>query len=188
MKMIAGLFCILLCACSANIAFNSIGTPLQPRFVDNSDGTFTDTLTRLTWTKDDNTPGPSNCWPGSLKNMWFADFYLDCLNKAGYLGHNNWRLPTHIELESLLCTPEVKNRTILKSQVCASLRHHDYWSNVDLAIFIYMGGLMIYNLRGSIYTYNQSYSYPVWPVRSDNHAVPEKAGFNPGFRRESLTE
>lgn len=168
LKMAAGLLCVLFTACSANIASNGFIEPLQPRFADNSNGTFTDMETHLTWTKDDNAPGPPYCWPGREKNIVLAEYYFECLNRNNYLGYNNWRMPTHKELDDLLCTTEVKNRTILKPPVCARLSKHDYWSSVDLAILIYKRRLMLYNLLGPLYIYNMNSFYLVWPVRSGN--------------------
>ena len=75
----------------------------DPRFVDNKDGTMTDYLTGLMWTKDGCTPGPDVCqyngpgaktWPQGLQ-------YVACLNTRKYLGYTDWRMPNILELESL---------------------------------------------------------------------------------------
>ena len=80
------------------------GVPWAPvRFTDNKNGTVTDTLTGLMWTKDGCTPGPDVCqynghgdktWPQGLK-------YVACLNAQKYLGYTDWRMPNILELESL---------------------------------------------------------------------------------------
>jgi hypothetical protein len=64
------------------------------RFVDNSDGTITDTLTGLLWTADASFSGATN-WQGAL------DFAYN-QNSITYLGYGTWRLPTSRELFSLI--------------------------------------------------------------------------------------
>ena len=73
-----------------------------PRFTDNLDGTVTDALTGLTWTKDGNAPGPAACNPGAAKTWEEALDYVACLNANAYLGHGDWRLPNRNELRSLV--------------------------------------------------------------------------------------
>jgi len=63
----------------------------NPRFIDNSDETVTDTLTGLMWTQDASLNG-FNLWSESL------DFCM-ALDVAG---HENWRLPNVKELLSLI--------------------------------------------------------------------------------------
>ncbi len=67
------------------------------RFVDNGDGTVTDTKTGLMWAALDN---------GSNISWLNADTY--CLNYDGG-GYGDWRMPTLTELESLY-DPKVENR------------------------------------------------------------------------------
>lgn len=61
----------------------------QPRFVDNCNGTVTDTQTGLTWAAKDN-EGDSN-WENAKQY---------CENYRGG-GHSDWRMPTVAELQSL---------------------------------------------------------------------------------------
>jgi hypothetical protein len=58
-------------------------------FVDNADGTVTDMTTQLLWQKD---PGPKLTQPMGIT-------YCQTLNLAG---HCDWRLPTRIELGTLV--------------------------------------------------------------------------------------
>lgn len=157
-------------SCSTKISSPSTTEPLESHFVDNLDGTFTDKRNLLQWTKNDSTPGPGSCYGGTEKNFMYSIWHLQCLNKQNFLGHNDWRMPTYQELESLLAAPEIKNGTIVSPQAHERLRNHDYWSTTDVAIFIYRQGIMIYNVIGPIYIYHIPYAYYVWPVRSDNRA------------------
>ena len=67
------------------------------RFVNNGDGTVTDTKTGLMWAAKDN---------GGLINWTDARSY--CQSYIGG-GHKDWRMPTLAELTSLY-DPEVKNK------------------------------------------------------------------------------
>jgi hypothetical protein len=66
------------------------GCPYEGRFVDNKDGTVTDTCTRLMWQKD-----------SKLEVKPWCDALLYC-EELVLAGHDDWRLPNIRELESLL--------------------------------------------------------------------------------------
>ena len=67
------------------------------RFVNNGDGTVTDTKTGLMWAAKDN---------GDLINWTDARSY--CQNYSGG-GHTDWRMPSLVELTSLY-DPEIQNK------------------------------------------------------------------------------
>ena len=82
-----------------------------PRFVDNSvassaDQTGTDKLTGLIWTKDANSAAGTKTWQEALD-------YIKTLNSQNYQGHNDWRLPNRIELQSLVNRQQSNLRTRL---------------------------------------------------------------------------
>ena len=62
-------------------------------FVDNGDGTVTDTATGLMWQKD-GSPKPL-----TLKR---AAYYIKSLNDKRFMGYSDWRMPTVEELASLI--------------------------------------------------------------------------------------
>jgi hypothetical protein len=81
----------------------------NPRFVDNGNQTVSDNLTGLIWTKDGNViqardPGfDTDRTAGDGLVTWqHALDYIKKLNQENYLGHNDWRLPNVIELESMV--------------------------------------------------------------------------------------
>jgi len=100
-----------------------------PRFVDNGDGTVTDRQTRLQWEKKTGTVGDPNDLndPHNVNNTYtwsssgtgaaadgtaYADFLsrlnlcisVDAvaLQEPGFAGHCDWRLPTVVELRTIL--------------------------------------------------------------------------------------
>jgi hypothetical protein len=80
------------------------GCPTQGRFVDNGDGTVTDTCTGLMWQKEtadvngDGTVSPD--WNGGDAVTWVeALAYCEGLSFAG---HEDWRLPNVRELQSIV--------------------------------------------------------------------------------------
>jgi hypothetical protein len=80
------------------IGFTVIPAMASSRFVDNGDGTVTDTKTRLMWAAKDN--GSPIHW---------EDAFSYCQNYGGG-GHTDWRMPTLAELESLYNFEEKNKR------------------------------------------------------------------------------
>jgi hypothetical protein len=83
--------------------------PSPFRFVDNGDGTISDTATGLVWEKKSNDGGIHDssktfAWStgasGSPDGTVFTQF-LAALNKQPFAGHSDWRLPTAEEFRSL---------------------------------------------------------------------------------------
>jgi hypothetical protein len=66
------------------------------RFLDNGDGTVTDSETKLTWTLQDS-------W--QFENQWLswdeAEKYIDQLNTISFAKTQDWRLPSRLEIATL---------------------------------------------------------------------------------------
>jgi len=138
----------------------------DPRFTDNADGTITDELTGLMWTKDGYAPGPVACSPGEDKTWEEALDYVDCLNSDGYLGHDDWRLPNRNELRSLVNHAD-DTSDWLNGQGFTNVQGLGYWTSTTYAYddetsnawFVDLGTVTVdYSGKGS--------SRPVWAVRS----------------------
>jgi uncharacterized repeat protein (TIGR01451 family) len=129
----------------------------DPRFTDNGDGTMTDNLTGLMWTKNANLPGGYKTWQQAL----------DYCNNLTLGGYNDWRLPNVNELESLINANEADSATWLHVQGFTNVQAHDYWSSTTLAA--YPDGAWVVDMSlGYVYYDDKSYYgfYYVWPVRA----------------------
>ena len=94
----------------------------DPRFTDNGDGSVTDNLTHLIWTKDANMPGEPKAWQDALA-------YCEELS-LGACG-DNWRLPNKNELHRLLSYGTVQ--PALPSGHPFTNVHSDYyWSSTSI--------------------------------------------------------
>jgi len=126
----------------------------DPRFTDNSDGTMTDNLTGLMWTKDANLPGGTTDWQLALD-------YANSLTLAGY---SDWRLPNVNELESLVNGAEANTAAWLNAQGFTNVQADSYWSSTTYAPST--DDAWIVNMWfGYVHAVFKS-SYYVWPVRS----------------------
>ena len=121
------------------------------RFVNNGDGTVTDTVTGLMWAAKDN---------GGLINWHNASIYSQRFEAGGY---NDWRLPTLIELASLF-EPIAKNKHGYHVDQMINITAASCWaadtSNGEAARFNFT--------YGEVYWLYKSFSGPsrVLPVRT----------------------
>jgi hypothetical protein len=78
--------------------------PALAAYVDNGDGTVTDTVTGLMWDKCPYDQTANDCSGGSAFRFTWANALVQtvALNGINYKGHNDWRLPSIRELESLV--------------------------------------------------------------------------------------
>ena len=101
-------------------------------YIDNKDGTITDTLTGLMWQKD------------TLSTMSYDNAVLSC-SKLDLAGHRDWRLPTIKELCSLVdyhrCDPacHVDLVDITRSGFYWSSTRHQYWEGYAWGVGFYLG-------------------------------------------------
>src|SRR5215471_19246394 len=87
--------------------------PPPVRFVDNGDGTVTDTLMQLQWEKKSNTCPGLHCVEDAYTWLDAREHFIPAVNDSspdgvlstGLGGHRDWRLPTIDELQSILLAP-----------------------------------------------------------------------------------
>lgn len=104
---------------------SSYSVPDKDRFVDNMDGTVTDTKTNLMWIK--------NGWPGGFIS---AVPWIEAMNKVNNFRHGNfsdWRLPTIEEWNSLIDANN-QNPALIEPNPFKNLNSHiPYWSKTEYA-------------------------------------------------------
>ena len=84
------------------------------RFIDNKDGTISDSKTGLMWIKND-----SFLHSGHWINWSEAKAYINNLNKTGFANYFDWKLPTTRELKTLYEAEKVNS-----SQVGREMKIH----------------------------------------------------------------
>jgi len=135
------------------------GSSIDPRFVDNGDGTITDSATNLMWAKDGNDAGCNN---GSKITWASAITYCEGLDFAG---HTDWRLPNIKELISIMDygtkTPAINATFFPHTQ------SDYYWSSstsFDMSAFAWHGDFSFSN----VFLTNKTTSLYIRCVRSIN--------------------
>jgi hypothetical protein len=96
------------------LSSNSFAIPIESadkRYLDNDDGTITDTRTGLMWMKMD-----SYLHSGHWINWHEAHEYVRQLNDEGFAQYSDWKLPTTQELKTLF-EPEKVNSSQLGSEM-----------------------------------------------------------------------
>jgi hypothetical protein len=127
-----------------------------PRFADHGNGTVTDNLTGLMWTKD------AQQIKGTMK---WSDALTAC-NDLHYAGYTDWRLPNVKELLSLIDYRE-HDPALPLGHPFDNVQIIFYWSSTNYTSFSpHAWGVYLYN--GYAYNYYKSTNAYVWSVRDGN--------------------
>jgi hypothetical protein len=146
-----------------------------PRFTDHQDGTMTDNLTGLMWTRNAGTPAVGECRGGGRD--WEESFvYKKCANQVNYAGYSDWRVPNVNELRSLANIgyneqPADYLSEWLQSQGFINVQRESYWASTQF-IGDVVSAWCVYLWNG--YT-NYNYKimdYYVWLVRAGQTTAP----------------
>ena len=143
------------------------GNPLPVNnFIDNADGTITDTSTGLIW-QQATAPG-TYTWPEALAYCEDLDF----------AGHTDWRLPDRTELQSIVDYSRIDPVIDpLFSTVASS-----YWSSTTCALNTSFAWYVIFSdypvvSYGYVDDYNKSYGRYVRAVRSGQYILLGDLGY-----------
>jgi DNA-binding beta-propeller fold protein YncE len=137
----------------------------SPRFTDHGDGTVTDHLTGLMWTKETNQPGITLSWNEALN-------YVAGMNTGGNpnYGYTDWRLPNAVELQSMISSgntkPSLPSPNPFLVPAC-DLYSPSYWSSTSGTGSNSAGAYALLACTGGLEPSqkNDSGTY-VWPVRT----------------------
>jgi uncharacterized delta-60 repeat protein len=142
------------------------GTPWPGTRFTGAGSTLTDGLTGLTWTKDANLYGTMD-WSTTQSNIL-------TMNSGSYGSFNDWRLPTILELLSLINHEQPDNATWLTSLISpafVNVSAGNYWSSTmfptsTLSAFTVSPG------QGTVLATQRSTATPyLWPVRGGVTAI-----------------
>ena len=124
------------------------------RFTDHGDGTVTDNLTGLMWSKNANPAGGTKTWQGALD-------YVKTLITGGYY---DWRLPNRKELFSLIDRSKF-DPALPASHPFQNVQSYGYWSSTTYAGYT-DSAWVVGMWGGGVGDDGKSYGFYVWPVRS----------------------
>lgn len=123
----------------------------DPRFTDNGDGTVTDNMTGLIWTKQ-----------ADLANTSTWEEAIDFCNDLEYAGYNDWRLPNIRELRSLVDIERRDPALPLGHPFIGvpPLHQPHYWSSTKTSDTIFRVHFYTSGVQGGYASHHR-----VWPVR-----------------------
>jgi len=135
----------------------------SPRFIDNDDGTITDTMTNLMWAKDAYQAGTEKTWEDALAYC----------NNLEYADYTDWHLPNVFQLLSIIDFEYYKpDKTALPpGHPFIHTDHNNYWTSTssdENMAYVFIKFIQIDTEYGRIpmlRIYDKSEAKNVWPVR-----------------------
>jgi hypothetical protein len=132
----------------------------NPRFIDKEDGTVTDTLTNLTWTKS-----AQHFGIGVVMNWWDG---ITACNDLDFAGHDDWRMPNTREILSIMdygyYNPALKPGHPFDDIPFGA---SPYWSSTTLAVKD-LDAFHVPLKNATINHVNKNETKYIWPVRGGN--------------------
>ncbi|MCX5885947.1 MAG: DUF1566 domain-containing protein [Proteobacteria bacterium] len=151
-----------------------------PRFTDHGNGSVTDNLTGLMWTKNANLPNGGIIWQQALD-------YVATMNAGTYpnFGYTDWRLPNRKELQSL--TDFSKYGPALPTgHPFTNVQVFYYWSSTTSAV-VPDHAWVVYMFDGYVGAAPKSDNHPyVWPVRGPESTLNVNIDIKPGSFPNSI--
>jgi len=137
-----------------------VGWP-SPRFTDNGNGTVTDNLTGLMWTKDAFPAGSTKTWQGALD-------YVKTVTTGGY---TDWRLPNRKEIRSLVDYSHY-NPALPQGHPFTNVQSiRRYWSSTSFPSTAAKGVWLGNMINGACGENDKTDVDNVWPVRCGRLAI-----------------
>jgi hypothetical protein len=140
------------------IISNQVVNKTPGRFIDNGDGTVTDTKTKLMWVKNPHTDLPNKF----KKEMDWQDA-IDACKELSFANHNDWRLPTREELFSL--TDDTRREPAIDKEMFPDTKSSYYWTSTPYAGLSGFAWYVVFGYGSVGYCYEGSSNY-VRAVRS----------------------
>ncbi len=133
----------------------------EVRFIDNKDGTITDTKTSLIWVKN-----PHTDLPEKFKNFMVWEDALQACKALDFAKYKDWRLPSIEELRELVdYTKGAGNDPAIDTKFFPDTKTSWYWSSTPCAWYS-SSAWFVYFRSGSVHGGGKDGSYYVRPVRS----------------------
>lgn len=151
------------CRGSGQDAEDRPGVPWpEPRFESTGD-TVRDRLTALEWTRQANFTG--------LPVTWAETFaHVREVNRHGFAGHDDWRVPSRRELRSLI-GHQTRDPALPRPHPFTDVFLGWYWTGTTAAI--HPAYAWYVHLEGGRMFYGRKTEYRlVWPVRGDSRLLP----------------
>lgn len=135
----------------------TLPAPAGKRFIDNGDGTVTDTRHGLMWAK--------NGWPLAF---FAASRWSDAVSKCSHLtlgGHKDWRLPSVQQWQTLIDPDEQAPSLPSPNPFENVIIHMPYWSNSEMSKYpVKAYAVLLYN--GRIHQLSKDDRAFILPVRA----------------------
>ena len=148
---------------------------IKIEYIDNRDGTITDTKTGLMWKRCSEGLSGENCEEGEIEKYTWYDAVKRFKN-IEYAGYTDWRLPTIDELKTLLYCSEGKDKEgdcndgfeypTINQQAFPNTEAWLYWSGSPYAYYSDFAWYVSF-YYGYSYANARNYSYPVRLVRGE---------------------
>lgn len=127
----------------------------KPRFIENTNSIY-DNATDLTWFKSGNFSNDVLNWPLAFE-------FVEKMNKELKYGHNDWRLPTIVELESLT---DMNNHSPALSIDHRFIDVQEFYWSSTTSMYDTQYAWVLYMQDGAVGVgYKQLCEFYLWPVR-----------------------
>ena len=131
---VCGVFLVGIFLSSSKTRLQSLpASKAAPRFIMNGNGTVTDKRTGLMWKQCSEGLEGAGCNGFAIR--YFGDFtagLVDTVNKTGFAGYKDWRLPTLDELLSITEPVSGSQEPSINIAVFPNTLNAEYWSNTAL--------------------------------------------------------